>query len=830
MNTCFRQLRATSLAAVSIAVGAFSPSSFADTILWYRFEDHEAGYVTQIGDEIANSGPNASIVGTAQSSVAGKTPSFVATPQGWEGVYDPVSGKIHPNRTAISLPNTGSGTDESSYPGNGPRIEVPDAEAMHLSSFTIEMFVKRNRNYRPAYESLCGKQCDGGATTRCNFLLYNPAVGDANNTAFQVMIGNGTSRKSSVSSNTLNNDTALRAYTLEKRDFWDHVAITYDDSTKTVNAYVNYVKKGTYGFSNADGFAPLYDPSFPLMIGCGPANWARSFCGCIDEFRLSSGALAPSQFLRLCSPNALPETVNYVDFSAATNLTIHQVSSQSYTATRRGNFANSAPIMGARCQGAELKTRSLGSGRYIVDDDIPAATMRGGLLAADFAYNLAAAHLATNSAKLSYSGNVYIYPGAQWSYSALSDTSVTVEFFFKAGRVENVGTHTNNYDDAYIFRMHPLEAKFVRGNGKENVGSILFHSLNAQGKAEPDEFIRFDDDAWHHFAYVFDKSEGREVFYIDGRRMFGRRSESFKTSHAFEADMILGSGDFMTINAHSTLPEAMFDEIRITKKALRPCEFLTTAPREDGVTLAWYSFEGNSLDNGVYPDAIGSGNLSAYAGGTPAFSSLTPGSANELHDIAKTKIRDNATSLSFAGGKAVWPRNSLLEREDLTVEFFARQRTASAGAGLVSLLRSATGTNSTSIAEADAIWSIRLGADGLTPEVYAHNGSAQTVAFPSSAALGRRWRHYAVSFVPDGDNMTLKLYCDQTLVKTDAITGALQLPGVNSGAIPMLGATSGSGGVAFNGLIDEVRMSLGEVAEADFLYAPPPGGTTIFMR
>ena len=129
------------------------------------------------------------------------------------------------------------------------------------------------------------------------------------------------------------------------------------------------------------------------------------------------------------------------------------------------------------------------------------------------------------------------------------------------------------------------------------------------------------------------------------------------------------------------------------------------------------------------------------------------------------------------------------------------------------------------------MWSIRMGNVGRTPEVYVNNGTAQTVAFPAAAALADRWRHYAVVFAPSGGDTTVKLFCDHALVKTDTITGTIQIPSPTGGAIPILGATTGSSsGAAFTGFLDEVRISLGEVAVADMLYAPPPGGTVVFVR
>lgn len=265
--------------------------------------------------------------------------------------------------------------------------------------------------------------------------------------------------------------------------------------------------------------------------------------------------------------------------------------------------------------------------------------------------------------------------------------------------------------------------------------------------------------------------------------------------------------------------------MRVTLKALRPHEFLTTYPCE-GDTLAWYSFEHGLLDNGTYTNMVSAGTAADFAGGTASFSAKVPG--RELLDADGTKIRDNAASLAFAGGKVTYPRNSLIERQDVTMEFFAKQSSLSAGAGLVGVFRSPTGA-AADISVESAIWSVRVGADGKTPEVYVNNGTGQTVAFPAAAALSSAWRHYAVSFRPDGNDTEVKLYVDGELAQTGAVSGLLQLPATTGGAIPVLGSAGGATGTPFNGFIDEVRLTAGAIDADDFLRVPSSGGLTIIF-
>ncbi len=815
--------------AVAMVTAFIGLNVFADTVLWYRFEEHEAGYVMDSSDRVANEVDAATLPGVPKWSAANQwkdhRPNYVEVPRGYEAVYDPVSGKVLPNATAMNLPPTHS--SDSEFIGDGPHIETSDSEALHLQSWTVEAFVSRTGVYR-AQDAVVMKQCNSGAFTRCNYAIYRPG-GGSNKYVYQVLAykEDGSGFKSTASSAAISNNTALAGNLMTKTNFWDHVAVTFDAATRTVRAYKNYVEVSNSPKVFDEGYATqMYDSQFPLLIGAGNGG---NLGGDIDEVRISDVALAPSQFLRMCSPNALPETTHYVDFSASTNLSAFAAWSEEST-TIKGFFANSAPVAANnRREGAKVNGK-LGSG--IVIDGLPDGDTRPGLLSDIAVANEKAAHILTNVLNNTNSGYIRV-PGL----GAVADSSATVEFFFKAKQVLPKAGAVNDdaQDSAMLLDLSACNVAVVRANRK--VYMRLYG--NKYGYCEDGDSLRIDDGVWHHLAYVYDRDEGSEVFYLDGKRIYGQQKESLKSgTHTlgFHDDatgdyfMILNSCAAHTINGGGTMTDTFFDEIRITKKALRPCEFLTTTAQRSDSVLAWYSFEGNSLANGVYDSAIGAGSLVSDASGSPSFASKTPGRTDELWDSEDAKIRDNCASLAFAGGKVVWPRNSLLEREDVSVEFFAKGLGPSAGAGLVSLMRSEHGTNSTALADTDAIWSIRVGSDGVTPEVYVNNATEQTVSFPSSASLSSTWKHYAVEFVPDGENTTVKMFFDHDLVKTETLTGLLLAPAVNGGAIPMVGSISGGVDAPFSGLIDEVRISQGEVAVADFLYSPPEAGFILIVR
>ena len=115
--------------AVASLAAAIALETFANTVLWYRFEEHDAGYVMSSADRVTNEVDAAAMPGQPVSNISSKWPSYAASPKGYEGVYDPVSGKVYANATAMSLPQTVSSDDGLS---EGPHIETPDCDALHL--------------------------------------------------------------------------------------------------------------------------------------------------------------------------------------------------------------------------------------------------------------------------------------------------------------------------------------------------------------------------------------------------------------------------------------------------------------------------------------------------------------------------------------------------------------------------------------------------------------------------------------------------------------------------------------------------------------------------
>ena len=756
----------------------------ANPVAWYHFDDYEAGHVTSSADCFANAAGSAVSPAVPFKQDAPSWPTVEAFPHDCS-IYDPVSGLMFRNTTTLKVQHQAPG----GYLGSGVRI--PDSSAIHLKNFTLEFFIAPCRVTERQW---------GDYIFRNGFLQIYRAAERSNFHWIQLRdtvkgfrdIRGGDSVWLTHGFDLVHVDEA-------HSNLWYHIAVTADSVNKKSKLYVNYTLVSTQNLYGEVDCAPTDDAYLGAYTGNG------GFDGWIDELRISNGVLEPSQFLRVCSPNALPETTHYLDYTGPTNFMWHS-----------GTFRNGAPTVGSGGLTATFHNSSSRCGT--VADCGFGETVRNGLLAGSDAEAPADAvlQLVTNTTSATSSDSGYM---TLTRTSSFKGTDATYEVFLRTAKPYSVG---NDADCAMVFYSRtPMWYLCVWRNN----GNLVFLKPGSSGG---EVVHNVSDEAWHHLAVVFEQGDGADstiAVYVDHvMRLRTTFATSYMSPSGDMGPLYVGDCDW---GAGYKFGDVRFGSLRVTRKALRPHEFLTTHPYE-GDTVAWYSFEGGQLDGGVYTNMTGFGTASAFAGGTAAFSRRVPGT--ELLDAAGNSLRGNASSLAFSGGKVTWPRNPLLERQTTTVEFFARLTSASPGAGLVGLFRSESGT-AADVSTDSAVWAVLLGSDGRTPEVHIDNGIGNAVSFPADAALSTSWRHYAVSFEPGaGDTTKVTMYVDGSPVGGESVSGQLLLPAVNGGGIPMLGAVGGVEGNPLNGLIDEVRMTARVLSSADFMRVPPPRGMTITIK
>lgn len=454
--------------AIMVLVVVLSVSRLgAETVLWYHFDDFAEGYVTTSADRFLNAADATSHVGIPFKQDAPSWPSVEAFPRDCS-IYDPVSGAMFRNRTALRVQHQTS----SGYQGSGVRI--PDDESLHHENFTIEFLIApckvTNRQW-------------GDFIFRNGFVqIYRAGEGNDWHWICVRDTVSGNREQRGGNSVWLTHGCNLVHVDAAHSNLWYHIALTADSVNKESKLYVNYSLVSTlplYGKVDCSVAGDAY-------LGAYTAN--GGFDGYIDEFRLSNTVLGPSQFLRVCSPNALPETAYYCDYTSPTNFMWHW-----------GTFRNNAPTVGQAGLAAQLVNASSACG--VAADSVPGDMVRSGLLAdADAQVPATAAlHLVTNSADAAASSSSGYMTLRRTNSFRGSDA--TYETFFKAKRPSAVG---DDRDCAMVFYSRtPYWYLCVwRSNGKLVIVK--------PGSSNGEDIGAVDDDAWHHLSVVFERGDATE--------------------------------------------------------------------------------------------------------------------------------------------------------------------------------------------------------------------------------------------------------------------------------------------------------------------------------
>ena len=534
---------------------------------------------------------------------------------------------------------------------------------------------------------------------------------------------------------------------------WHHVALRVCevDGTWQAQCFADYVSVGTCKLTG-----PIYyADGYPLLIG-------GNFPGLIDEVRLSNEILEPSEFLRPVSPNADEDTA-----------------------------LNKAPGASPASVSALMK------GDTTTSADVPGATVRANVWAATGTANTAALHLATNAESAHFTGRIAFDDRA----NRVSDDDFTAEMFFK---IDDLGDASAEKDDcAYLFCAPTWKLRVMRDNGWI---TGYFPGVESGTTASFSFGPSVVDGTWHHVALVYTKTAGKIGIYFDGflKREFAVGSLATTATHLTSiAGNMWDTGDMYQI------ARGAIDEVRITRRALKPAEFLTVAPYASG-KLIHLTYEENVLDSCVNAQVFGGG-WTNNAANPPTLSGRVPGKA--LLDAAGAVIREtNAHSLHYDNRYLAYESASVLDRADFTLEFFCRASATKPTAGVMRLVDNKDVN--------DFVWGLRTDATGKTLELVASTeAEANTVvATYPAGSLDGRWHHYAANFKTVDANTVVTLYRDYSPVDTATLNGVLAVAsGVSRFYV--------GGGSA--GHFDEIVIWDGEKKPDDFLRAKKSGAVLI---
>ena len=794
----------------------------ARTLIWYHFNEGAVGETTTLPGEktIVNAAETGSVydgrVWTCPATGSTSNRSMAATSE-YVGTYAegfPTSVRVIDPQTGVAFTNERSlylGSAKRNGSGKSVIITVDDAAELHVSNITVEAFVKFDE---PA----------ANGTWRTIAMKQTDAVNG--HVSWGLRVGGGGGLNSQTDGRNATNGLEWTYAQVSSPSLfdgkWHHVAMVVDGEAMTQTIYQDYrpVRRETLKY-------PIdYTGDDPIVIG----NTIYADYGCfgggwIDEFRLSDTALSPKEFLHFRTrPDELvdDDTVVYLTFDAM----------PWFGGTYLHNEA-----FGAAATNAVLHVSGKAS---FADDVVPGVgTIRDGIFSSNLTANAGSLHVVTNTA-VRKSACVLV---DDLDHSLGSGT-FTIEGFFRLspsnlGRDKTLYFFTSHHAslgraidllfDSQGRMFASVIARCTSNLVDEVTGEVTNTAVYASSKSLMKNYGAFYDDAWHHFALVYDKDAQTAKTYADYRLVgsaTGVPELYVLPVHAdYENNFMIGTG-YGAGSAYQ-MNEGYMDEIRITKRALAAQEFLMRdgdVPDFSGDTLAWYTFEDD-----FRPDPKAEARTVSVSStcsretevpGGRGTTIITDGYGNELRrgNTHSLKITNNGSSAIVAG------RDLPLENyENVTVEFFAKGTAATKYRNVVGLY----GTQAGNDAKAGcAIWAVQTANDNLryrttfTTASTADGGLAMTGTTKTETgesdpvAKDGQWHHIAATFQRVGNKTRETFFCDYKEIchsdggnplRTNLINSELRIGG------------------GITGWIDEIRISKGVLPIDAFLRRQTQG-------
>ena len=808
----------------------------ATTLAWYRFEDAPPGTLTTSASVIGNSVgsdvlPGHPYVrtqrnwsGTAQSgfgySPANLMPQYVQGPNEAFRVFDPVTGKAYDDAGSLLL----TCADTTLYYGTDGVLRVVDDE-MHpflRDVFTIEFFVKfpvlsygstaprRLLSVSSGQDPLFFITLVSNSYLQFNFYEYvtNPSTGEQ--------------ERESISGD--------RSLVNVKDGKWHHVAFVVTEGY--VRLYVDYSDAGKGAAAHRGQL--LYGDNVSLTFGGDELTYLSGAERYIDEVRISDIALSPSQFLTLRpawnggSPLVSDDTLLLLDFEGGT-APVSYTEDFPTTYTVVPAFQNKARPSDLTWASVEAEVHTLSQrtdGTEVTNaapvrflSEVSSATERAGLANTNFAANTTSCSSVTNSPENDYVSSI-VLPAAI-TPDKLFEDSVTIEVSFRLPGFPNystgqIGWGTGSSPIRYFGQTGNGFGVFSGGEGSWDRGylqcSIGGRSLTGSWAGHEALVPKNSADGkWHHIAIVYDRDAAHADFYLDGvLRLSGDDIQIGHASYPYYCNRVMLGGNFFGDYNGACCADIAYDDLRITRGVLKPYQFLTSRAAADG-SLARADYD-SGFALGPYADFFPAAVLSAFVEGSAVPATTSEAPARKIFDGmggAQIRPRDEGAA-SFAGGMITYPSSDMVcDQADVTVEFFLKSAAASAGAGILRLNRASSSETSAvswalSFADVQGGLSVAVDTDSQVGAVHTFGG----------AFADGMWHHVAVTFAEQGGDTLVTAYKDWEPIGTHVYSGRMmsRFPSSNL----MLGA--GTAGVAFNGCIDELRITPGVLSPESFLW------------
>lgn len=771
----------------ALAATLLPPLLHAGTVAWYHFSEIVPGETSGTSTIFENSA-NPGVMQAFPATTVNENRAHLTGVASW------------PEK--MMLCDGTNGTDVVNSGGRGfysnsdvGIVKVSDVSALAETengdsvekSFTMEFFMKclslptnptSTGNNQPTTRTVLSRTSSGGAW-------------------WKLMTNNGAFKFHTSSDSTMSENWGFSIGSAANIRKWHHFAITYNASTRTYSFYADYVKifSKQLAAKLAVGDAPIIlggSTQGNSVYGGGIGNKGTSSLADVnfvaDEFRVSDAVLAPQEFVgwKLASKADVAIRLGFDDLSEAglDSFPLPLVwNSASHPAATKATISINS--------GASATTTTADEAVAVVHDGI---RDEGG-------DNFGALALAGNESHQSAKITI--------PETGLTTSGFTAETFVKF----DPDNYVFSGDSGYLFEASgSWYVRFLASGGVQgSVGGNQFVFVNKGYWGSPAEGKNIDGN-WHHVAFVYDPSAATKCsLYIDYVYVGGTATA---LSDAADGKLNIAGGHWDTTTG--VFGDALLDEVKITRRALKPWDF-QRGNWISGPTLLWADFDGalgqTPTISPFYAEGISDVTIAERS---PACVGGVPAQTTETTDKAVVND-DNTASMRFDGHGYVWFKNPAVLASELTVEMFVKNRCASS-AGLIALYDG----NSVN----DAIWGLELDANGQTPVFVIGSGASQTRVAFTGTTLDSRWHHVAlVISTPDSGDSTVKLLVDGALAATRSLSVRIR----QTATTPRVWLGRATNGAAFTGLIDEVRISEGELASGNMMFLQE-GATVLYVR
>jgi hypothetical protein len=349
--------------------------------------------------------------------------------------------------------------------------------------------------------------------------------------------------------------------------------------------------------------------------------------------------------------------------------------------------------------------------------------------------------------------------------------------------------------------------------------------------------VDINDGKWHHVAFTYTHSTKVARLYVDYTQTASMTTWSNLVYETLEMRIGQGCG--------GRAFDGWIDEVRLSDEVLQPADFMVFAPQGD--TYGYWDFDGpvetaaSILTNQVFANPYvnvmhGTAAVNGSSGVKPQFTNFLPSSTLIMVKDGATgeTVNSNTTSLFFRNSDTnaiPYSQNGSIVNitapfipdfpTNFTVEAFVKADRAAKWPQIIGKRRSGGGTYSWSMG-VEPTGNLRCRFDTTDPVTLTNHVNNQII-HAGGSIYDDNWHHVAVSYYYP--TKSAKIYVDHELKNTMTTTYPMYL----DDDIIQIGA----GDRAFDGWIDEVRITKRVLDPSEFLYLeepPNPPGTIILIQ